>query len=348
MNNDIKKTRRYIRPIIFLLLVGVLVFVIFPNLRNQTNYLYAGISFVVVSFIIFLLKRKDTRRWGDRKDGKLLRKSDPFMRIIPHIMPVRTGASVGFQQRIYINETEKLVRKLRKEEGLKVGFLHVLVAAAVRTFSQKPHINRFVAGGKVYARNEISISMVVKKEMSYEAEETTVKFIFDPKDTVYDVVNKINAEVEGNKGEDKVNDTDKTAKIIMLLPQFLIRIVFWLIKFLDNRGWLPKFLFDVSPFHTSLFITDLGSLGIGPAYHHLYDLGTTSFFVAFGTKGREKMINYKGEEITKKYVDAKIMVDERISDGFYNASSIKYFFELISDPEVLLTPPEKVVVDDEI
>ncbi|MCK5387964.1 MAG: 2-oxo acid dehydrogenase subunit E2 [Candidatus Izimaplasma sp.] len=287
------------------------------------------------------------RRFGDRKDGYRLRKANPFFRIIPYIMKEKNDAHVFFKERVYLEDTDKFIRKLRKE-GIKLGFLHIVIASLVRTISQKPKINRFVVGRKTYARNEISFSLVIKKELNEETEETTIKIIFEPTDTIYDVVEKINHEIEVNKNVNNENSADKAAKLITYMPGFLIAFFMFMARFLDNHGLLPRFLTDLSPFHSSIFITDLGSLGIKSVYHHIFNLGTNTLFIAFGTKTREQVIDLENNVKIRKAIDIKTTVDERIVDGYYFANAIKLAKRLMTHPEELLTAPEEVVVDNEI
>jgi pyruvate/2-oxoglutarate dehydrogenase complex dihydrolipoamide acyltransferase (E2) component len=110
---------------------------------------------------------------------------------------------------------------------------------------------------------------------------------------------------------------------------------------------MPKVINRISPFHTSVFVTDVGSLGIQPVYHHIYNFGTTSVFISFGKKQKAKHINENNEIVDKRYVDLKVVVDERIADGHYYASSFKLFKKLIQNPERLEVPPEKVGQDVE-
>ncbi len=287
------------------------------------------------------------RRFGDRKDGYRLRKADPFFRLIPHIMKNRSDAQVFFSETVYLEKPQQVIRQLRKE-GYKVGFLHIVIASIVRTMSQKPKINRFVRGKKTYARKEITMSLAIKKEMSEDAEETTIKVTFDPKDTIYDICDKINDVIAKNKQIEESNNTDKFAKLFSYLPGFIVTILMGIIKFFDNRGWLPKFLLDLSPFHTSIFITDLGSLGIKPVYHHIYDFGTTSIFLSFGTRSKEQVIDGDLSVQHKKKMEIKSVCDERIVDGYYFSTALKLALKLMNDPKILLTPPEKVIVDNEI
>ncbi len=287
------------------------------------------------------------KRFGDRYDGRRLRSLDPFYRIIPFIMKNRVDSQNYFEEKIEISRAEAFLRKKRKTSETNIGMLHLLVAAMVRTIALRPALNRFIAGQRIYARNEILVSIAIKKELKAESPETTIKFKFEPTDTLIDIAKKMNKKIEENKALDSKNATDKTAKLIMLCPNFIVRFIVFLISLLDNFGLVPKIINEVSPFHTTFFITDLGSLGIGPIYHHLYNFGTTSIFVSFGTKFREKVIDSKDNIVDKKYLGVKISTDERIVDGHYYASAFKLFKTFINNPDRLDVPPEKVESDVE-
>ena len=287
------------------------------------------------------------RRFGDRYDGRRVRSLSAFYQITPYIMRTRVDAHDYFEDKIDITATEAWLRKQREAGHVDLGYLHVFIAALVRTMSQKPRLNRFVAGQKIYARNNITISLALKKRLNEDSPETTVKMLFDPRDTIYDVRDKVNAAVESNKDIEAKNGTDKTAKLFMLCPGFIVRFLLWLLRVLDYCGKMPRIIYKVSPFHTSAFVTDLGSLGIKPIYHHLYDFGTTSIFIAFGNKERHREINKEGKAVERKYISMKTVNDERICDGHYYASAFKLLSGLIKDPSPLETPPEAVVEDQD-
>jgi hypothetical protein len=285
------------------------------------------------------------RRLGDRYDGRRLHSLNAFYQITPYIMRHRADAHDYFEDRIEITGTEAWLRAQRNAGKPDLGYLHVFIAAMVRTMSQRPRLNRFVAGQKIYSRNDITISLALKKRLHEDSPETTVKLHFDPRDTIYDVRDRVNAAIEENKELEARNETDKTARLFMLCPGLVLRFLIWIIRVMDYVGVMPKAIHRASPFHTSAFITDLGSLGIKPIYHHLYDFGTTSIFIAFGNKERQKETGRDGKTFERKFISVKIVNDERICDGHYYASAFKYLSGLLRDPEPLSRPPEMVKED---
>lgn len=141
--------------------------------------------------------------------------------------------------------------------------------------------------------------------------------------------------------------TDALAKALALMPGFMIKGIIGVIKGLDAMGVVPEALLKASPFHTSMYITNLGSLGMNAVYHHIYNIGTTSMFLAFGIKKNE-IVYVKGQPVERKFIDLKVLADERIVDGYYFAQSFKLMMKYLENPERLLTPPEEVVIDSEI
>jgi hypothetical protein len=290
---------------------------------------------------------KRRRRWGDRYDGRRIRSLNPFYQISPYIMRSRVDSQDYFEDFIEISHVEKWLRRERDAGRGDIGFLHVLIAALVRTISQRPRLNRFIAGQRIYARNQITISLALKKKLHEDSPETTIKLEFLPTDTVYDVAARFNAAVDANKDIGTQNATDAAARLFMLVPGFLVRFLIFVMRALDFYGKMPKAVHRASPFHTSAFVTDLGSLGIKPIYHHLYDFGTTSIFVAFGGKERRVDLDQDGKAVYRKYIGLKVVNDERICDGHYYASAFKYLAALLKHPAALEIPPETVVVDAE-
>lgn len=287
------------------------------------------------------------RRFGDRNDGWRVRSNDPFFGVIPHIMKTRLDSMVFFEDNIEVDVLESFVRKLRREtEMTDLSALMVVMTACLRAMSMYPKVNRFVCGRKVFARNYLSISLVIKKELSTKGEECTVTPRFDPDATIYDVWKIMHQEIISNKGENTDNATVAFAKIINAVPNFMIRIIVGLVKLLDNWGFLPQKLIEILPFHTSFFITDIGSVGINSVYHHLYEFGTCSVFLSVGKKEKKLVLNGDGTVSEKKFINYRFVIDERIADGYYYARVMKAFRKLMKNPEVLLEKPETVIEDD--
>lgn len=288
--------------------------------------------------------KKRRRRIGDRSDGRKLRSVSPMFRIMPYIMAKRSDAQNTFADSFDITKTDKFCRERVKAGDTSFGFLHVLLAAYVRTISQRPGINRFISGQKVYARHDIEINMAIKREMSIEGEETMISVILDPHDTVDDVYRKFNAVVEDAM---KVEESgfDSLARVINYIPGLLLRWTIKFLNFLDYFGLLPRSITRLSPFHGSMIVTSMGSLGIKPIYHHIYDFGNLPVFLAYGKKESVYIFDEDGKPVRRRKIDFKVVTDERICDGFYFASAFKLFKRYVENPELLVEPPEEVIED---
>lgn len=287
------------------------------------------------------------KKLGDRYDGRRVLKGDPTNIIMPYLLKERADSQVFFDTEINIEKIDEAIKEKRKN-GIEIGVLDYIICALVRTISQYPRINRFVAGRRLYARDEIRISMAVKKDLNVNTPETTVKFKFEPKATIDDVNKQIRSIISDNKGEEASNGVDKIMGVLNKLPRFLFSLVINFLTWLDFHGRLPKFIHELSPFHTSIFITNMGSIGADPIYHHIYNWGTTSIFVAMGNRKRVRYIDSNGELKEKKILKLRFVADERIADGFYLSKTLKYLNSVFSHPEILDEPPQVVIEDDQV
>lgn len=285
------------------------------------------------------------RRLGDRKEGRQLRSLAPLYKFIPYIMAKKNDASNQFADSVEITGLESWFRERRQQGWKGIGMLHVFIAAYIRTVAQCPGLNRFVSGQKIFARRNIEIVMAVKRAMSTEADESMIKVEFEPTDTIYDVYRKLNEKIDEIKADSDDNSTDRVAASLGKLPGLFLKFALWLINLLDYFDLLPQALLNASPFHGSMIITDLGSLGIPPIYHHLYNFGNLPLFISFGAKRRVYELDKSGAPVEHKYVDYKVVMDERTVDGMYYAGALKYLKYYLKNPSALELPPEKVAED---
>ena len=288
---------------------------------------------------------KSRRRAGDRRDGRLLRSLPAFSKFIPYIMPTRNDAHIFYDESFEITEVDRALRRLRVDGYKGIGMLHFLIATHIRCLSMLPGINRFVAGRRIYAHDDITVVMTVKRALSLDATETTIKVHFEPTDTIFDVYRKMNEKIEEIKTTDDDNNTEEVAEALTKAPRFLLRFIIAILRMLDYFGLIPESLIEASPFHGSMIITDLGSLRIGPVFHHIYNFGTLPVFIAFGAKRHAYEINRHGKVEDHKYVDCKFVLDERIADGHYYAQFLQAYRYIFQHPEILEKAPTRVVED---
>ena len=279
-------------------------------------------------------------RYGDRMDGRLVRGGIPLDKVAPYIMVNRNGASNLVQDSVETSAMDDYIHKKRRQ-GLKhFGITHVFIASYVRACAEYPGLMRFLSGQKAYQRMGIVLKMAVKKEIKLNSPETIISVDLLPSDTADDVYRKFNEQLElANASEDLDSSFDSLAGLLNLIPGVVLKFAIWLLKTLDYFGLLPPELLALSPFHGSAFITSMGSLGIPPIYHHLYDFGNIPVFLAFGAKRTVYEPKADGETVKRKYVDFTAVTDERVVDGQYYASALKKIRSLLLHPEQLDEPP---------
>lgn len=284
------------------------------------------------------------KRWGDRRDGRRIRTLAPYDTVSPYIMVSRNDSQNFIADSFECTAADRYVRRKRAEGYESFGILHLLIAAYVRLISQRPRVNRFIAGQKIFTAHDIVVNIAIKREMNIHETTTVIKISFSPEDTALDVYRKFSEVLQKTIGTPDT-DFDNTARIVNYIPGLFKKFAVWLLKLLDYFGRLPYAIIKVSPFHGSMFITSMASLGIPPIHHHLYSFGTIPVFIAFGTKRATRALNKEGAVVERKYIDYTVVTDERICDGFYFASCLKLLRTYLANPSVLDIPPETVVRD---
>ena len=273
------------------------------------------------------------------KEGRRVKTLPPMSYVMPYIMKTRNTSMNYIKDAIDIEKAEAYIRKKRQEGLSSFGMLHIFLAVYA--------INRFIRGQKIYTRDHIEVMMTIKKEMTLESPDTCIKFYMSPGDTADTIYHSFNKLVEENKAKSGNGESsfDSTARILTYIPGIMLRFTVGFLRFIDYFGLLPRFLTHISPFHASLAITSMGSLGIPPIYHHLYDFGNIPVFISYGAKRRENELDKNGQPVTRRYIDIAVVTDERVCDGFYFASALKYMRTLFNNPELLDTPPETIIKD---
>ena len=280
------------------------------------------------------------------KECRRVKSISPMSYVIPYIMVDRTGSQNFIRDSVEIEKLEKYMKEKQQSGMSNISMMHIMIAAYIRLVSQRPALNRFIRGQKVWTRKNVEVSLAIKKEMSLESPDTVVKITLPPTATLADVYEALNHEIVSYR-ENPGGDFDDTARFFTKFPGLLFKFTVAFLRFLDYFSLMPKFIAKVSPFHCSYFITSMGSLGIPPIYHHLYDFGSCPVFFSFGAKRRAYELDSQGIVKKKSYMDFTFVLDERICDGYYYASALRMLKNIIKNPWQLDNPPETVVEDIE-
>ena len=292
------------------------------------------------------MEEKRKKRWGDRRDGTLIRDVDALHLIMPYLYPNKTDNEAFISERIDLTPINEYIA--RKNQELAEGelepykFFYVLLAALVKTVTLRPKMNRFIKGGRLYQRNDLSLAFVVKKQFNDDAEEALAFIKFDENTTLNDVRIRLGEEIHACRGDRGDNSTDQM-EIITKLPNFLLRFAMWILHKLDYYGHVPYDLIKTDPNHASVFITNLGSIGLKSGYHHLSNWGTNSIFVIIGEKKMSPFYDENGNITMKETIDLGLTLDERIADGYYYSKTVKLLKHLLAHPELLELPAKEEV-----
>ena len=277
--------------------------------------------------------------FGRRADGKRIKGINGMLRMTPLLMRTREGATNYFKLQQDMSYFDNYIAKKRKE-GIEYCYRDLVIAILVRVFKMRPRLNRFIIASKFYQRKIIDVAMIVHKSLRTGEDETVVKGRFTGYETLPEAKAIMDKEIA--KAVRATNDADAQIDIFEKLPFPLLRGLSWIFRLFDHWGLLSdKFLQDNSPFHSSIFLTDLKSIKMDYVYHHLYNFGNCGFFIALGKEENTPVVDDDGKIVVKKIMELGISVDERYVDGLYFRRMIKDITRMVENLELLERPLEE-------
>lgn len=280
------------------------------------------------------------KHWGDRSDGRKVKDVPGMQTVMCHLYPNRTDNEAYLNTRLDITELIKYLEKKNAEHPeYKTTVFQALIFAIGKMVKERPRMNFFIQGHRMYERNELSLAFVCRRRFSEHSEEALMYFIPEENDTLETLSRKIGAEItETRKSEVATGGIDEILNKFAKIPRILLMIIIWFFRVLDFWGLMPKVMRDGNPNYATCFLSNLGSVSCEACYHHLNNFGTQSFFVTMGVIKKEEVVMPDGTKQIRDVVDIGAIIDERIADGFYFARSLKLVRHLFAHPEMLEEP----------
>ena len=284
-----------------------------------------------------------SRKWGDRRDGTLLRNIDSMHYIMPLMYPNRCDNEAFISEQIDLtNVMAYLEKKNAGNPVYRYNFFQVMVTAVLKTITLRPQLNRFIANYNLYQRSEVTAAFTVKKIFSDDGDEALAFLHSKPTDNIDSIHDEIYRQVSYVRQEGKDPST-RSMDALQKLPLFLKKGLGVGARFLDRHGWMPQSVIATDPFQSSVVLANLGSIKLHAGYHHLTNWGTTSLFVIIGEMKKRPYDDDDGNREMRMSVDIGLTVDERISDGFYCSRAVRLLKTLLEKPELLELPLDEKV-----
>ncbi|MBE6982397.1 MAG: 2-oxo acid dehydrogenase subunit E2 [Ruminococcaceae bacterium] len=278
------------------------------------------------------------KKFGDRKDGKRLKKIHSMHYVMPLMFPNRCDNEAFISERIDMtNVMAYLEKKNAAKPEYRYNLFQVMVATMLKTVTLRPKMNRFICNKTMYLRNEVSAAFTVKKEFSDDGAEALAYIHSKPEDTIDSLHDEIYRQITFCRSDKKDGGTE-SMDAIQKLPRFLVKLVGAGARFLDRHGWMPKSVTAGDPFYSSCYLSNLGSIDLHAGYHHLTNWGTTSVFCVIGELKKRPFFRDDGSVEMKMSIDLGLTIDERLADGFYYSRTVKLMRKLLENPELLERP----------
>lgn len=279
------------------------------------------------------------RKWGDRKDGKLIRELDSLHYITGIIYPNRCDNEAFIGEVIDLTNINAYLEK-KNYEGIeyKYNLFQIVATALLKMITLRPKMNRFIVNGNFYQRNEVSTSFVVKKLFADHGAESLAFIHAKDDDTIDTIHQNIYKQVSFCKKEGTADSSTESMDIINKLPRFISKAAIKAVMKLDKHGLVPDSMIATDPYYSSCVISNLGSIKMKSGYHHLTNWGTCSMIALIGQIKDRPFYKEDGSYEMKPSVDIGITIDERLADGYYYSKSIRLFKKLLENPELLERP----------
>lgn len=278
-----------------------------------------------------------------RSDGYLVEDKEPMHSIMPYLMRGRNESAVYFKYSVEIDDIRDYIRAQRRA-GKRITLMNIMVAAILHVLYQRPGLNRFIAGRRLYQHKVTDVSYTVKKSLTDVSPESVAKVVFENTDNLFTVTEKMNLHIDKIREEDDDTINDDLTNFMKRLsnwPRWILRSIASILRVMDFHGILPVKFQQLVPMYSSVFVSHLGSLGAEAPFHHLYEFGTTSIFMTIGKAYDKPVKTYEDKLEWRKCVDLMFSVDERICDGYYLVRSLRLLEELLGNLELLeLSPVE--------
>lgn len=270
----------------------------------------------------------------DRKDGKYIKPEDSIHAIMPYLFKNRTEAEVYMKTEFVVTKLVKYVDKLNKENDYPITYFHAFTTAIAKVIYNRPLLNRFIAGRRIYERNKITMAFVAKNKFEDNAQERLIILDVLEYMNLTDISKYIQNKVSKTRKEG-TNNINDTLNFVTKFPRFITKSIVKFFCFLDYHGWVPSGISNGDSNYATVLLSNLGSIKSASCYHHLNNYGTNSIVATIGEIHKVNYLDSKGKLKEKTIVDISFTLDERIADGFYFAKSIKLLEYIINNPELL-------------
>ena len=279
------------------------------------------------------------KKFGDRKDGKLLKDITAMHYVMPLMYPNRCDNEAFISELIDLtNVNAYLERKNADNPEYKYNLFQIMVTAMLKVITLRPKMNRFIANKTMYQRNEISAAFTIKKIFSDHGEEALAFIRSKPEDNLDSIHNEIFRQVSIGRSETQVDSATASLNAVKKVPRVFVKMVGGAARFLDRHGWMPHSVIEGDPYYSSVVLTNLGSIKLHAGYHHLTNWGTNSVFCAIGQIKKRPFYDDEGNITMRTSVDLGLTIDERIADGYYYSRTVQLLKKLLENPELLEKP----------
>lgn len=243
--------------------------------------------------------------------------------------PPREGVIFGT---ITLDATKVLdyIERAREVSGEKVTITSFIGAAVGKALALEPTLNGYIAFGKYYTYDDVSLSFLVQVDGGKQLAQVRVKDIDQM--TPAEVARKLQ-EGAGHIRTGKDDNFKKSANIASKTPTWALRRIFSLAGFMTVAMGKPFGGQPPYPFGAAI-ITSVGMLGVDQAFVPPTPFARVPLYVAVGAI-QDMVFAIDGKPEVRKGITVTATLDHRFVDGFQAATVARAFKKFFDDPDQL-------------
>jgi pyruvate/2-oxoglutarate dehydrogenase complex dihydrolipoamide acyltransferase (E2) component len=220
-----------------------------------------------------------------------------------------------------ISIPRRLIKEHLEKTGEKISFTAYIVRCLAKVIQDHPHFNSFIKGRKLIILDDVTISVLIERELAEEKMPEPIGIMKARQKTIKQIQGEIR-EAQKNSGNKLGNLSGATW--VRFIPNFLLRTF---VKIADKNINMAKRYGKVA-------VTAVGMFSKDAAWFVPH--GSTTVLVTVGGIS-EKAVEAEGNIVPREHLCLTVSFDHNIIDGSPAARFMKQFTDLIKSGIILQT-----------
>lgn len=229
--------------------------------------------------------------------------------------------SIHFFSEVDITEPRKLIREYFEKTGEKLSLTAYVVKCLSKVVEDNPQFNSFISGRKLITLDDITISVLIERELNEEKVPEPIGITCTQEKTYFQIHNEIR---EAKKKQTNKLGSHSGQTWFRLIPTFLLK---QFIRIADKNIYMAKKYGKIS-------VTAIGMFSKEPIW--IIPHGTATVLLSVGGISK-KVVEIDNQFFSREHLCVTISFDHNIVDGAPAARFISQLSETIRSGKLIDT-----------